>query len=367
MKLVSVFMVLALVLLSTTAFATEKPKPWQAPTEGTRGELDCTNAIPIFCGDVVTGDNTGMPNNVEAYSCVGWTESGGEVVYELDLSGTECWIVTVDIDPDGCDLDVFFLGSCDEADCIDYGDYGFVTECLLPGMYYLVVDGYSGAECPYTLSVTCEPCDCPVPPCCPFPYTCLTFDFNESPNNFFVMDCGGEPVWEWGTAVDIPDVACDDVPVTAVLGTVLGGEYHASSGEIAVIGPFVLDYCCWCMELCHFFDIETRFDGGNVKISVDGGVTWELITPAAGYPDDLYGSCACIPNEWAFTGHMSAFQRNCFDVSQYTGMEILVGFFFGSDSSVQYPGWYIKWVKFGGYEPSATEDSSWGGIKAMYR
>jgi hypothetical protein len=71
----------------------------------------------------------------------------------------------------------------------------------------------------------------------------------------------------------------------------------------------------------------------------------------------------------AFTGHThnTAFMLDCFDLRQYVGQPIWIGFFYGSDSSVQYPGWYIKWVKFGSDLPSSTEDRSWGSIKALYR
>ena len=43
------------------------------------------------------------------------------------------------------------------------------------------------------------------------------------------------------------------------------------------------------------------------------------------------------------------------------------GFFFGSDGSIVYPGWYVKWIKTGGGHTTPVEDSSWGAIKAMYR
>jgi len=37
----------------------------------------------------------------------------------------------------------------------------------------------------------------------------------------------------------------------------------------------------------HWYDIENYFDGGNVKISLDEGASWELITPEGGYPEML--------------------------------------------------------------------------------
>jgi len=45
----------------------------------------------------------------------------------------------------------------------------------------------------------------------------------------------------------------------------------------------------------------------------------------------------------------------------------MVAFDFGADTSVFYPGWYIKWVKIGSDEFSPVEQSTWGNIKAMYR
>ncbi|MCK4510144.1 hypothetical protein KAW64_00305, partial [bacterium] len=73
--------VLAILLVASVAVADKKPYVDPVPA-GVRA-LDCTNAIPINCGDLVSGDNTGMPNNVVNYSCSGWTENGGEVVYEF--------------------------------------------------------------------------------------------------------------------------------------------------------------------------------------------------------------------------------------------------------------------------------------------
>jgi hypothetical protein len=264
------------------------------------------------------------------------------------------------------DLDVFFLGSCDEADCLYYGNSTFTTMCLDPGTYYIVVDGYNGATSDYTLTVDCFT---PEPGCCPFPYTCYVVDFNLDDGGFITQPCGGAPVWQWGTPTLIPPIACDDVPVTHVLGTIIGANYPASGGEIAMVGPFFIDEFCTCLELCHYYNTEAGFDGANLKISTDGGITWTLATPNRGYDQALYTAPPCIPGEQAFSGHQfqGAFLRDCFNISQYVGQEIWVGFFWGSDSSVQYPGWYIKWLKIGGEEGSPTEDSSWGSIKSMYR
>ena len=70
-----------------------------------RQDLDCSGALPIMCEDFVLGSNVGEPSNVTYYSCVGWAETGGEVVYELVLPGPRDQIVFASLDSDGCDLD----------------------------------------------------------------------------------------------------------------------------------------------------------------------------------------------------------------------------------------------------------------------
>ncbi len=369
MRLATVFLAVVLILGLATGALAEKEKPFVQPQGGTRQLLDCTNAYQVFCGDIISGTNIGAPNNVEAYACVAWLESGGEVVYEFVVPGPECMIVTGTITDMTDDLDIFFLGSCDEADCIEFGDSYFTTDCLEPGTYYIVVDGYYASESDFTLTIDCQECECPQPDCCPFPYVCHFIDFNEWDGGFVALPCGGAPVWQWGTPTLTPPIACDDVPVTHVLGTIIGGNYPVSGGEIAMIGPFFLDENCTCLELCHYYDTEASFDGCNVKISTDAGATWTLATPNRGYDQSTNASPMCIPSEQVFSGHQynTAFLRDCFDVSAYVGQEIWIGFFWGNDSSVQYPGWYIKWVKLGGEEFSSTEDSTWGGIKALYR
>jgi hypothetical protein len=316
-----------------------------------------------------------MPNNVVNYGCTGYSENGGEVVYEFVIPAGVCYEVTVTMTPAGCDLDLFFLGSCDEGDCLfgstTTGTETIVTSCLEPGTYYIVVDGYGssvpGAECPFDLTVDCVECDCPVPACCPFENTIYFVDFNIDPS-YWLLPCGGAPVWQWGMLDGMtPDIACDEVPITNLLGTIIGGPYVASSGEIAAVGPFFIDQYSTCLELCHFYDIEPNYDGGNVKVSTDGGATWTLISPSQGYPGATLTYCMCIPGEPAYTGSSGTFVRDCFDLTPFEGMEIIVGFFFGSDSSVQYPGWYPKWIKIGSDDSSPVEDASWGNIKAMYR
>ncbi|MBN1826238.1 MAG: hypothetical protein JW958_08225 [Candidatus Eisenbacteria bacterium] len=184
-----------------------------------RGLLDCANAIGICCGQTLQGDNTGMPNNVINYGTSTLSENGGEVVYCFGLP-TVSQQVTITLVPSGCDLDLWVLGSCDEADELAHsagtGTEVVTFSCLDPGFYYIVVDGYGstypGAECPFEISIDCE--DCPVVPendTCEGAFDlCALADggvFNESyntilANNDYTLAYGGCT----GYATDGPDV-----------------------------------------------------------------------------------------------------------------------------------------------------------------
>jgi hypothetical protein len=135
----------------------KKLEAMKSPANHTDGLLDCSNAIPIACGDVVNGDNTSGMMNVQTYNCSGWTETGPEVVYELTLDGE--YYVTGSLSNMACDDDIFFLSACDENACLTYGDISFTSGCVGPGTFYIVVDRYSATTgCTYTLTVTCVPC-----------------------------------------------------------------------------------------------------------------------------------------------------------------------------------------------------------------
>jgi hypothetical protein len=123
---------------------------WNGP--GSRA-LVCDDALWVGCNVAVSGDNTGGPNHVDYYSCSGWLEDGPEVVYELTLPRDAT--LAVSLYDMTVDLDVFLLSACSENTCITYGDFGFAVE-LEAGEYYLVVDGFLGAEGSFSMHLECS-------------------------------------------------------------------------------------------------------------------------------------------------------------------------------------------------------------------
>jgi len=110
---------------------------------------DCGLAIDVQLGDSVCGDTTGRPDTVSAYGCSDWQETGGEVVYRLDLSTPAAVEIRLDA---ACDLDVFLLSGCGQTvECLAFGDIGIRSLDALVGEVFVVVDGYVGAECGFCI------------------------------------------------------------------------------------------------------------------------------------------------------------------------------------------------------------------------
>jgi len=312
----------------------------EEPLPQTRENLDCSGSVVLTVGDSVSDDTSSWPNNVERYSCWGAQQAGGEAVYQLVIEGPGCHSVAAALSDLGSwDQSVFILAACEETLCITWGGVAAFTDCLEPGTYYVVVDGFSWS--PFTLTIyDWDIADA----CCPVVDPCYTFDFSDSDHGFSTLSCGGNPVWEWGTADDdIPLIDCDGEPVTQVLATDVDEPYVGGAGEAAVIGPVEITSECTCMDLVHYYEAEEFYDGGNVKVSSDGGATWELVHPAGRYDgfigyDEIYPT-ACVAEQPVFASDFSTgFVRDCFDLSPYIGESVLIGFFFDSDTDTQWHG-----------------------------
>ncbi len=183
-----------------------------------------------------------------------------------------------------------------------------------------------------------------------------------------MCDTGGASLWAYGPSILDPAVDCDGNAVDAVLGTVLNGDYPNDAGERAILGTIHVDETCSLLEICHYFDTENSYDGGNVEVGVAG--TWAVIEPMGGYPDDELSDSVnfyawCVDTQPGFTDGPTGYTKDCFDLVQYMGQSVEIAVKFGSDSSVTYPGWYITSVVAGSLL-TPVDDSTWSTIKTLY-
>jgi hypothetical protein len=163
----------------------------------------------------------------------------------------------------------------------------------------------------------------------------VLYDFENGDQGF-----ASDGDWQHGVPTTGPGNAHSGVNV---FGTLINGQYSVGPLLSSLISPAIQVGTGTVLSFWHWYGIEESYDGGNVKVSTDGGAIWNLITPAGGYDFPLsteYGNP--IGGEMAFTGSGMAWSQETFDLSIYDGEPVMIRFDFGSDNAVVIgAGWYI--------------------------
>lgn len=176
-----------------------------------------------------------------------------------------------------------------------------------------------------------------------YPYMYFYSSDFESDNGGLIV-VGSVSDWEWGVPTTGPGSAHSG---TKLWATKLVSNYSNNSNSILELPPLYLP--SWSrakLRFWHWYSFEYSsitgryYDGGNVKISVDGG-NYTLIEPVGGYNCTIYSSNPYIGGERAFGGSSGGWREAVFDLSPYAGYSVTIRFHFGSDANVRYSGWYI--------------------------
>jgi len=154
--------------------------------------------------------------------------------------------------------------------------------------------------------------------------------------------------WEWGVPTSGPGSAHSG---TRLLATVLSGNYANNANWRLTSISFTAYSSNPQLRFWHWYHIEIIWDGGNVKISTDGGAAWRLIHPVGGYPVPAMWP---YPPESCYGGVCTTWTEAVFNLPVVTGQQFFIRFHFGSDASVVYPGWYIDDVTGIGFIPSSS-------------
>ena len=178
------------------------------------------------------------------------------------------------------------------------------------------------------------------------PVTCQIYGYTylkdfEANNGGYTA--GGTPstLWQWGVPTSGPGGAHSG---TKLWATNLAGAYPDSANAYLTTGliqlpsrpPITLSFWQW-------YDMESYYDGGNVKISTNNGSTWALLGSYGNpYNEDAASSSnAGIPGQACFSGSQQSWQQVTFDLGSYAGQWIQLRWHFGSDTTLTYNGWYI--------------------------
>lgn len=183
--------------------------------------------------------------------------------------------------------------------------------------------------------------------------TIILQDF-ETTNGAYIADppAGG---WEWGTPTTVgPSAAYSGVKCW---GTVLGANYLNSVNWKLSTPRYTASTNNPTLKFYHWYSIETRWDGGNVKMSTNG-TTWSLIHPVGGYPDTARSANVAIPTESCYTGSMTTWTEATFNLPVNSGQNFWLRWHFGTDASVaSYPGWYVDDVMLIGASAAVEEEN----------
>jgi hypothetical protein len=166
-------------------------------------------------------------------------------------------------------------------------------------------------------------------------------------NDFEANDGGliSSDIWDWGAFTSGPMAGYSG---TNGWATSISGDYPIDSNStLDTPMSYMIGDANAMLEFWHWYNIENGFDGGNVKISTDGGSSWNVIVPLAGYTG-LANSSNPLDGEEIFCGITPDWELVQFDLSTYIGQSVMFRLHFGSDGSVQYPGWYIDDVAISG-------------------
>jgi subtilisin family serine protease len=195
------------------------------------------------------------------------------------------------------------------------------TEGTVGTTYYYVLNAvdFSGNISGYAQEVSAVPVEAQI---------LFGTDF-ENDNGGFVtgVTAGTANPWEWGVPTSGPNAAYSGEKLWA---TNLAGNYdHRTDAYIETPSIVIPEDKDGILIFNHWVDMEgttTLWDYGQVQISKDNGATWTNITPAAG------GKYGRRVQEWA---------NEEIVLTGYSGETIKLRFFFHSDTSGVYTGWYI--------------------------
>ncbi|MCP4583887.1 MAG: T9SS type A sorting domain-containing protein [candidate division Zixibacteria bacterium] len=152
----------------------------------------------------------------------------------------------------------------------------------------------------------------------------------------------GQGAWQWGQPTSGPGGAYDGL---SLWGTILGGDYPNNANDGLMTTYYTITNSGAYISFWHWYDIESGYDGGNLKITTDGGVTWDILEPDGGYPES---NIDALNGEAGYSGSSGGWQEAVFNLGAYEDETAKIEFHFGADYTIVAPGWFIDAVVING-------------------
>ncbi len=159
--------------------------------------------------------------------------------------------------------------------------------------------------------------------------------------------------FEWGIPLDGPNALSEPNVWGVDLDDFYEDNQHAyvdlDIGLTVVSTDASFD--CWI-----WYAAENSWDGCNFKVSIDGGNTWEIVTPTEGYPwASIQADNQWIGGEPAWTGTSNSWLQVHLPIGVYVGEAPIFRFDFGADPIISgYAGFYFDNVVIWGLQEPVT-------------
>ena len=192
---------------------------------------------------------------------------------------------------------------------------------------------------------------------CSNPQIVLADDFESGVNGWSVANSAPPTPYDWEQVTDLPFGR----PGTAwfILNTNIGDCITVSeAGTHDLVSPafiFPADADTLTLEFSHFAEVEPRFDGGVIEISVNGGA-WQLV-PSAAFRNNSYntsfftaaeqGNTSPLAGEVAFSGVGGNWGETTAELAGLAapGDSLRLRFRFSKDQCAGLNGWWIDDVR----------------------
>jgi len=129
----------------------------------------------------------------------------------------------------------------------------------------------------------------------------------------------------------------------------IDGEWYSDKVDLMntlIFGEAYVDSLEPTLTLTTYWDIEYDWDFGFVQISTDDGATWISLEDNEGYVKDideyLGQHLDVLENLPGLTGSSGIYIDLTFDLADYAGQDVLIGFRYVTDWAFLNDGWYIE-------------------------
>ncbi len=126
------------------------------------------------------------------------------------------------------------------------------------------------------------------------------------------------------------------------------------------------------LEITTYWDIEDYWDFGFVQVSDDGGLTWTSLaneyTTSDHDPSAYYPIVANLPGLTSWSGFVDpdGWVTMTFDLSDYAGKDVMLGFRYMTDWGTLFEGWYISSVEVSGTSVSLDSFEKLAGYPSFF-